>query len=82
MKPISDITDRLTELHDSSLKELFETIDSHKLALHDLVQQAQVELTALVGSRAADNPQVRGHHKWISLPFVVDTRHFYTSQKH
>lgn len=45
----TSITDQLTQLHDISLKELFETINSHKSALHDLVEQARAELTALVG---------------------------------
>ena len=49
MQP-SDVSAGLTQLHDSTLKELFETIDCHKSALHDLVQQAQAELIALVGS--------------------------------
>lgn len=49
----ADITDRLTQLHDSSLKELFEAINGHKAALHDLVQHAHAELSALVGRAEA-----------------------------
>lgn len=57
---LTDITDRLTQLHDSSLKDLFETINGHKSALHDLVQQARAELTALsaAGRGPPDTQQV------------------------
>jgi hypothetical protein len=54
------ITEQLTQLHDSSLKELFDAIDGHKAALHELVQQTHAELTALVGGGLqAEPPQVR-----------------------
>lgn len=59
MQPLQplDIADQLTQLHDNSLRELFDVIDNHKSALHDLVQQAQAELTALVGAPAATSSQ-------------------------
>lgn len=49
----SEITEQLTALHESSLVELFESINGHKAALHELVQQAHAELTALVSGGAA-----------------------------
>jgi hypothetical protein len=63
------ITEQLTQLHDSSLKELFETIDGHKAALHELVQQAHAELTALVGGGPqAEAPQVGALWYCYSVP--------------
>lgn len=74
-----DITDQLTQLHDSSLKELFETINSHKSALHDLVQQAHEELTALVGGAPAQqHEQVSSTHRHLlcaATGYCQDVRH-------
>lgn len=64
----ADITDRLTQLHDSSLKELFEAINGHKAALHDLVQHAHAELSALVGRAEAAEAQPVMH---LLLPSTV-----------
>lgn len=57
----AEITARLTQLHDTSLRELFEAINGHNTALHGLVQQAHAELSALVGRAAPppDSNQVR-----------------------
>jgi len=44
---LAEATQRLVELHDTTLRRLHDTIREHKYALRDLIEQAQEEVTAL-----------------------------------